>query len=99
MRPISSSLQKISLVISGAPLPCYQMFSKPAARLFMHFVSSLTCLVWFFFSDRRFDSEPSRLVKASTTRTGAETQHWTSERSHTQDSPPPLQTLAYRRKS
>ena len=99
MRLIPSSLQKVSLVISGAPLPCHQMFSKPAARLFMHFVSSLTCLVGFFFSDRRFDSEPSGLVKANTTRTGAETQHWTSERSRAQDSPPPLQTLAYRRKS
>jgi hypothetical protein len=98
MRLIPSSLQKISLVISGA-LPWHQMFSKPAARLFMHFVSSLTCLVWFFFSDRRFDSEPSRLVKANTTRTGAETQHWTSERSRAQDSPPPPQTLTYRRKS
>ena len=76
------------------------LFCMPAVRLFMHFGSSLTRLVWlFFFSDRRFDSEPSRLVKANTTRTGAETQHWTSERSHAQDSPPPLQTLAYRRKS
>jgi hypothetical protein len=99
MRLIPSSLQKISLVISGAPLPCHQMFSKPAVRLFMHFVSSLTCLVWFFFCDRRFDSKPSRLVNASTTRTGAETQHWTSERSRAQDSSLPLQTLTYRRKS
>ena len=65
----------------------------------MHFVSSLTCLVWSFFSDRRFDSEPSRLVKTNTTRMGAETQHWTSERSLAQDSPPPLQTLTYRRTS
>jgi len=99
IRLIPSSLQKISLVINGAPLPCHQMFSKPAARLIMHFVSSLTCLLWSFFSDRRFDSEPSRLVKANTTRTGDETQHWTSERSRAQDSPLPLQTLAYRRKS
>ena len=99
MRPILFSLQKITLVISGAPLPCHQMFSKPAIRLFMHFVSSLTCLVRFLFSDRRFDSELSRLVKASTTRTGAETQRCPSERSRAQDGPPPLQTLAYRRKS
>jgi hypothetical protein len=49
MRLIPSSLQKISLVISGAPLPCHQMFSKPAARLFVHFVSSLTCSVGFSF--------------------------------------------------
>lgn len=48
---------------------------------------------------QRFDSEPSRLVKANTTRTGAETQHWTSERSRAQDGPPPLQTLSNRRKS
>jgi hypothetical protein len=53
----------------------------------------------FFFSDRRFDSKPSRLVNACTTRMGAETQHWPSERSRAQDSPPPLQTLTYRRKS
>lgn len=99
MRLIPSSLQKIISVITNALLPCHQMFSKPAIRLFMHFVSSLTCLVWFSFSDRRFDSEPSRLVKANTTRTGTETQHWTSERSRPQDSLPPLQTLAYRRKS
>jgi hypothetical protein len=53
-----------------------------------------------FNSDSRFDLEPSRLVKASTTGTGAETQHWTSERSCAQDSPPPpLETLAYRRTS
>ncbi len=49
-----------------------------------------------YFSDRRFDLEPSRLVKGNT---GAETRHWTSERSRAQDSPPPLQTLAYHRKS
>jgi hypothetical protein len=36
---IPSSLQKINLVISGAPLLCHHMFSKPAARLFMHYVS------------------------------------------------------------
>lgn len=49
MRLIPSSLQKITLVIRGAPLPYHQMFSKPVVRLFMHFVSSLTCLVWFSF--------------------------------------------------
>ena len=65
----------------------------------MHFVSSLTCLFWFFFFDRRFDSELSRLTKANTICTGAETQHWTSERSRAQDGPLPHQTLAYRRKS
>jgi hypothetical protein len=98
MRLIPSSLQKICLVISSALL-CHQMFSKPAGRLFMHFVSLLTCLVWFSFLTRRFDSKPSRLVKTNTTRTGAETQHWTSERSRAQDCSPPLQTLTYRRKS
>jgi hypothetical protein len=52
------------------------------------------------FSDRRSDLEPSRLVKAITTGTGAETQDWTSERSCAQDSlPPPLKNLAYRRTS
>lgn|SRR5216684_1968659 len=65
----------------------------------MHYVSSLICLVWFFSSDRCFDLEPPRLAKVNTTHTGAETRHWTSERSCAQDSPPPLQTLAYRRKS
>jgi hypothetical protein len=98
VRLIPSSLQKINLDISKAHLPCHQIFSKPAARLSIHFVSSLTSFVWSFVSDRRFDSEPSRLAKANT-RTGAETQHWTSERSRVQDSSLPLQTLAYRRKS
>ena len=96
MRLIPSSLQMINLVISGAPLLCHHMFSKPAARAFTHYV----CISDVFFSDRRFDLEPSRLVKAISTGTGAETRHWTSERSCAQDSPPPPpKTLAYRRTS
>lgn len=38
MRPIPSSLQQISLVISGAPLLCHHMFSKFVARVFVHYV-------------------------------------------------------------
>lgn len=56
MRLIPSSLQKISLVIRDAPLPCHQTFSKPAVRLFMHFVSSLTCMIWFSSLDASIQS-------------------------------------------
>jgi hypothetical protein len=38
MRLIPSSLQQISLVISGAPHRCHHMFSKPAAGVFTRYV-------------------------------------------------------------